>query len=98
MTGMTSLHVNATGDQAPVTLHVAGEAWKFSITGVSRIGRELFISVVLQGAEVCTAVVHVRDHIVLGVTAKDILDRACAWLLARQGERHVYIELAETFA
>lgn len=98
MTGMTNMQVNAIGDQAPVTLHVAGEAWKFSITGVSRIGRELFISVVLQGAEVCTAVVHVRDHIVLGVTAKDILDRACAWLLARRGERHVYIELAEAMA
>ncbi len=95
---MTSMQVNASGDQPPVTLHVAGEAWKFSITGVSRIGRDLFISVVLQGAEVCTAVVHVRDHIVLGVTARDILDRACAWLLARRGERHVYIELAEAMA
>ncbi len=95
---MTNMQVNAIGDQAPVTLHVAGEAWKFSITGVSRIGRELFISVVLQGAEVCTAVVHVRDQIVVGVTARDILDRACAWLLARQGERHVYIELAEASA
>ncbi len=95
---MTSTQVNAIGEQPPVTLHVAGEAWKFSITGVSRIGRDLFISVVLQGAEVCTAVVHVRDHIVLGVTARDILDRACAWLLARRGERHVYIELAEAMA
>ncbi len=95
---MTNMKVNALGDQPPVTLHVAGEAWKFSITGVSRIGRDLFISVVLQGAEVCTAVVHVRDHIVLGVTARDILDRACAWLLARRDERHVYIELAEGLA
>lgn len=95
---MTSMQANAIGEQPPVTLHVAGETWKFSITGVSRIGRDLFISVVLQGAEVCTAVVHVRDHIVLGVTARDILYRACAWLLARGGERHVYIELAEAWA
>lgn len=92
------MQVNAIGDQPPVMLHVAGQAWKFSITGVSRVGRELFIAVVLQGAEVCTAIVHVHDHIVLGVTARDILDRACAWLLARQGERHVYIELAESYA
>ena len=75
---MTSMQASAIGDQPPVTLHVAGEAWKFSITGVSRVGREVFISVVLQGAEVCTAVVHVHDHIVLGVTAREILDRACA--------------------
>ena len=92
------MQVNAIGDQPPVMVHVAGQAWKFSITGVSRVGRELFIAVVLQGAEVCTAIVHVHDHIVLGVTARDILDRACAWLLARQGERHVYIELAESYA
>lgn len=92
---METTYVTAMGEQPPVLLHVAGEAWRFSITGVSRVGRELFISVMLQGAEICTAIVHVRDHIVLGVTARDILDRACAWLLARQGERHVYIELAE---
>jgi hypothetical protein len=79
--------------QAPVTLNVAGESWRFSIAGVTRVGRELFISVVLQGAELCTAVVHVHDHIVWGVTAKEILNRACEWLLSRGTERHVYIEL-----
>lgn len=87
-------HVAAVPVQAPVTLHVAGEAWQFSITGVTRVGRELFISIALQGAELCTAVVHVRDHIVLGVTAREILDRACAWLLARGQQRHAYIDLA----
>ena len=85
MTGMTSLQVNAIGDQAPVTLHVAGEAWKFSITGVSRIGRELFISVVLQGAEVCTAVVHVRDHIVLGVANSNRRCNAGGQCISRRG-------------
>jgi hypothetical protein len=80
-------------EQAPVMLNIAGEAWRFSISGVTRVGRDLFISVVLQGAELCTAVVHVHDHIVLGVTAREILDRACEWLLARGDERRVYIEL-----
>ncbi|HUR35468.1 MAG TPA: hypothetical protein VM032_16805 [Vicinamibacterales bacterium] len=90
---MHSVQATDVGGYLPVTLTVAGESWRFSITGVSRIGRELFISVVLQGAELCTAVVHVHDHIVLGVTARQILDRACEWLLARGHERHVYIEL-----
>ena len=79
----------------PVTLDVGGQRWQFSVTGVTRVGRELFISVMLQGAEVCTAVVHVRDRIVVGFTARAILDRACAWLLARRGERHTYIELED---
>jgi len=82
------------GAQAPVTLNVAGEAWRFSIASVTRVGRELFISVVLQGADICTAVVHVHDHIEWGVTAREILNSACEWLLARGNERHVYIELA----
>src|SRR4029079_12894338 len=80
------------GAQAPVTLNVAGEGWRFSIASVTRGGRELFISVVLQGADICTAVVHVHDHIEWGVTAREILNSACEWLLARGTVRHVYIE------
>jgi hypothetical protein len=80
--------------QAPVTLNVAGEAWRFSIASVTRVGRELFISIVLQGADLCTAVIHVHDEIEWGVTAREILNRACQWLLCRGAERHVYIELA----
>lgn len=91
---MDTIQATYVEGQAPVMLNIAGEPWRFSISGVTRVGRELFISVVLQGAELCTAVVHVRDHIVLGVTAREILDRACEWLMARGTERHVYIELA----
>jgi hypothetical protein len=89
-----TLQTSKLDGQNPVTLHVAGEQWRFSITGVTRVGRELFISVALQGAVLCTAVVHMRDQIVLGETARQILDRACDWLLTRGSERHVYIELA----
>lgn len=95
---MQTLSVTAMEDQTPVLLHVDGEDWRFSITGVTRVGRELFISVMLQGRDVCTAVVHVRDRVVLGVTARDILERACEWLMRRGSERHVYIELAESMA
>ena len=80
--------------QAPVTLNVAGEAWRFSISSVTRVGRDLFISIVLQGADLCTAVVHLRDDVVWGVTAREILNKACEWLLSRGKERHVYIDLA----
>ena len=34
-----------------------------------------------------------RDRIVLGSTAREILNRACEWLIVRKGERHTYIEL-----
>ena len=72
------------GAQAPVTLNVAGEAWRFSIASVTRVGRDLFISVVLQGADICTAVVHVHDHIEWGGTAREILRTSGA----RQRSRH----------
>ena len=90
---MQTVQAAEVGAQAPVTLNVAGEAWRFSIASVTRVGRELFISVVLQGADICTAVVHVHDDIEWGVTAREILNSACEWLLARGTERHVYIEL-----
>jgi hypothetical protein len=35
-----------------------------------------------------------RGPLVLGVTAREILDSACDWLLRRGTERHAYIELA----
>ena len=79
----------------PVTLHVAGDTWRFAIAGVTRVGRDLFISVVLTGPELCTAVVHVREQVVPGVTARQILDRTCEWLVRRCGDRHAYIELGE---
>jgi hypothetical protein len=82
------------GAEAPVTLNVAGEAWRFSIASVTRVGRELFISVILQGADLCTAVIHVHGPIVPGVTARAVLDRACGWLLDRGQERHAYLDLS----
>jgi len=82
------------GAEAPVTLSVGGEAWRFSIASVTRVGRDLFISVILQGADLCTAVIHVHGPIVPGVTARAILTRAGSWLLDRGQERHAYLELA----
>ncbi len=95
---MHVLRATATEAPEPVMLHVGGEEWRFSITGVTRVGRGLFISVMLQGRDICTAVIHVRDRIVLGVTARDILEHACEWLKRRGSERHVYIDLAESFS
>ncbi|MDR1989210.1 MAG: hypothetical protein LBQ09_03155 [Acidobacteriaceae bacterium] len=80
----------------PVLLNVAGREWQFSIAGVTRVGRELFVRVVLQSAELCTATVHLQGNVVLGVTAKTILDAMCEWLLMRNNETSVYIDLAAT--
>jgi hypothetical protein len=38
-------------DDQPVTLHLGEQTWKFSITGVTRVGHDLFISIALTGAE-----------------------------------------------
>ncbi len=76
---MTSMQASAIGDQPPVTLRGWGNLEILDHRRVARRPGEVFISVVHMGAEVCTAVVHVHDHIVLGVTAREILDRACAW-------------------
>lgn len=84
----------AVSSSSPVTLHVGRERWQFSIAGVTRVGNELFISAMLQGTDVCTAVIHVHDRIVPGITVRALLERVCEWLTVRRGERYAYLELA----
>lgn len=79
-----------------LALHVDGAEWRFVIESVKRIGRELFIQIGLRGPDICSMTVHVRDRIVFGVTAQQILNLACDWLLTRGSARHAYVDLAES--
>ena len=81
--------------QAPVTLYVNGEQWWFSVSTVRRVGRDIFVHVALDGPDVCTVTIHLRDGIVLGMTARDILTAACDWLLVRGTATNAFIDLAE---
>ena len=81
--------------QTPVTLYVNGEQWWFSVATVRRVGRDLFVHVALNGPDVCTVTIHLRDGIVLGMTARDILTAACEWLLVRGTCTNAFIDLAE---
>ena len=89
---------HAASDSRPVTLHVGREPWQFSITGVTRVGNELFISATLLGSELCTAVIHIHDGVVPGVTVRRLLEAVCEWLVVRGRERHTYLDLAEPAA
>jgi len=48
----------------------------------------------LSGIEDCTATVRVHGRLVLGVTARALLERTCEWLATRGRERCGFIELA----
>ena len=85
-----------TDGQTAVALHVDGAEWRLAIDSVKRIGRELFIQIGLQGPDVCSLTVHVRDRIVFGETAQQILGLACEWLLTRGSATHAYLDLAES--
>ena len=76
-----------------VTLRVEGLEWRFHVSAVTRVDRALFITITLDGPELCTLVVHLRDRIELGVTASEILMSACEWLLVRGRERRGYCDL-----
>jgi hypothetical protein len=80
--------------EIPVALHIAGEEWLFSIASVKRIGRELFLQIALRGPALCSLTVHLRDRVVFGVTAPQILNAACDWLLSRGEATHGYVDLA----
>ena len=81
--------------QSPVSLHVDGTCWWFSVASVRRVAEDLFVHVDLQGPDICSVTIHLRGGIVLGVTARDMLTAACDWLLARGTSRHGFIELAD---
>jgi len=81
--------------QRPVFLHVNGEDWAFSLSGVRRVGRDLFVQVTVQGPEVCGVTLHLRDRIVLGSTAEEILMATCEWLVERGSATHGFVDLCE---
>jgi hypothetical protein len=92
---MDMLYATHADGQGPVSLHVSGAEWRFSIASVKRMGRDLFLQIALQGPAICSLTVHVRDRIVFGVTAPRILTASCEWLLTRGAATHGYIDLAE---
>jgi hypothetical protein len=79
----------------PVSLYVDGIEWQFAIDEVVRTGRDLYIHVSLAShRDRCTMTVHVHDGIVIGETAREILNGTCAWLMDRRQATHGYLELA----
>ena len=93
---MTAEGAIRTDGRANLALHVDGAEWRFAIESVKRIGRELFIHIGLHGPDICSMTVHVRDRIIFGVTAPQILNLACDWLLTRGSAKHAYVDLAES--
>jgi len=81
--------------QSPVSLHVDGACWWFSVASVRRVAEDLFVHVDLLGPDICSVTIHLRGGIVLGVTARDMLTAACEWLLARGTSRQGFIELTD---
>ena len=81
-----------TGFMNPVVVHVRGCDWQLAIVGVTRVGRDLFIQMLLRGPDVVTAVVRV-EAVVRGETARKILETICAWLERRVDEPHAFLEV-----
>lgn len=92
---MQTARATQTFTDTPVTLHVCGVEWTFAVASVTRVGRDLFIQVQLTGPDTCGVTMHLRDRVVLGVTAESILMAACSWLQSRGSDRHGYVDLAE---
>jgi hypothetical protein len=53
----------------------------------------LLIRIVLSGPDECVIAVRVSGGFIIGTTAKQILDSACAWLLSRQGQTEGMIDI-----
>lgn len=88
-----SVNVSPDAQDTAVALSVMGNDWLLSIERVTRIAQELFIEIRLNGVEDCAATVHVHGRVVLGVTAREILERTCEWLLTRGSQRYGFIDV-----
>jgi hypothetical protein len=93
-TATSGVNVPRAEESTPVSVWVMGFEWHLSIARVTRIAEDFFIEIRLSGIEDCTATVHVHGRLVLGVTAREILERTCEWLATRGRERCGFIELA----
>lgn len=92
---MLTARATNTSSEPPVVLHVCGVEWTFAVASVTRVGGDLFVQVQLTGPDTCGITVHLRDRVVLGVTAENILMAACNWLQSRGSDRHGYVDLAD---
>jgi hypothetical protein len=93
-TAISSANVSRAEENTAVSVWVMGFEWHLSIVRVTRVAEEFFIEIRLSGIEDCTATVHVHGRLVLGVTARAILERTCQWLATRGREQCGFIELA----
>src|SRR5436190_16543713 len=93
-TATSGANVPRAAEGNAVSVWVMGSEWHLSIVRVTRVAEDLLIEIRLSGIEDCTATVHVHGRLVLGVTARAILERTCEWLAARGRERCGFIELA----
>ena len=85
-----------TGGIKPVLLIIRGAEWRFSIVDVARAGSTLLIRIVLTGPEDCEVLMRISGEYIVGVTAKQILDAACAWLQSRGPETQGVIDVVPT--
>ena len=90
----STVNVSRAAVNTAVSVWVMGCEWHLSIARVTRVGEDLFIEIRLSGVEDCTATVRVHGRLVLGVTARALLERTCEWLATRGRERCGFIELA----
>jgi hypothetical protein len=77
----------------PVSLTIGADVWSLHMSGATRIGRDSFIHIALIGPRMCTITVRTPAAVVRGVTARQLLDAVCDWLLASNERDDAYLEL-----
>src|SRR5271154_4340607 len=77
----------------PVSLTIGADVWTLHVSGATRIGGDSFIHIALIGPRTCTITVRTPAVVVRGVTARQLLELVCDWLLASNERDHAYLEL-----
>jgi hypothetical protein len=74
---------------------VGNDVWQLQVFGITQVGRDLFIQVVLRGPRFCTATVRARATSSARATAVQLLEAIGEWLTCADLRDHVYLECAE---
>lgn len=75
------------------TLTIGPDSWSLYIFAITRIGRYLFIQMTLLGPRECTVTVRTPD-VQRGVTARQILNAVCDWLLSGDRSDRAFLEIS----
>ena len=77
------------------TLTVGDVRWSIYVFGVSRVGADTFVQMLLIGPRICTVTVRARAPLGNRATARRVLTVVRQWIVSEDSSDQAYLELSD---